>query len=395
MNTRHFDVIVIGGGPAGSAAARTAAGAGLTVCVVDKCVFPRDKLCGGLLTLRSRNIFEKVFGASWDPVIEVVSRDVSFYHKNRLLNSVEDHRDLYFTSRRDFDDYLLRLAEKAGAHLLLGNAVRGIHTGEQKVFLEDSPALTYKYLVGADGVNSMVARALFGKSFSKATIAFGMETEVPVGDRHERIAAPEVHLGAVRWGYGWVFPKKDVLTAGVAGLHRKNPDLKAQFLDFLRMRFGEIPKARIRGHYIPFGEYRKEPGNGNVLLCGDAAGLVDPITGEGIAFAMKSGYFSALSIAEAVKNGAPATALKLYRKRYAEISSALDHAKLLRALIFPEAAQRIFLSALPGTRTVPRKHMDLLAGEIEYDQYTRFLAGKLGKAALKQLLPLKSLLRKQ
>ncbi|PIV88142.1 MAG: geranylgeranyl reductase, partial [Hydrogenophilales bacterium CG17_big_fil_post_rev_8_21_14_2_50_63_12] len=83
------------------------------------------------------------------------------------------------------------------------------------------------------------------------------------------------------------------------GLHAKNPALKKVFHGFLAARFGSVPEGRIKGHYLPFGDYRKVPGRRNVLLCGDAAGLVDPITGEGIAFAMLSGLYAAEAIIEA------------------------------------------------------------------------------------------------
>ncbi len=316
MKSNHFDVIIVGGGPAGSAASFTLANSGISVCVVDRYTFPRDKLCGGLLTLRSKKIFDEIFGISWDPVIDMVSRGVRFYYKSNLLNSVEDYKDLYFTTRYNFDNYLLRQSEKAGTNLFLGNAVKSINIKDNSIALGNGTLLTYDYLIGADGVNSIVARTLFGKSFDKSTIAYALEIEIPINDKYKRIDDPEIYFGVVRWGYGWVFPKKDTLTTGIGGLHEKNEDIKKEFLDFLKMRFGEVPEVKIKGNYLPFGNYREQPGGNNILLCGDAAGLVDPITGEGIAFAMQSGHFAALSIIDVLKKNTSMTVLDLYIEKY-------------------------------------------------------------------------------
>jgi geranylgeranyl reductase family protein len=382
--------VIVGGGPAGSAAARTLSSAGISACIIDKYTFPREKLCGGLLTLRSKKIYDEVFDISWDPVIEAVSRGVALYYHDRLLHVVEDYKDLHFTYRYNFDNFLLRQAERQGAKLFLGDAVRGINSGDSTVTLGDGTLLTYKYLIGADGINSIVAKTLFKKPFDQETMAFGLEMEVPMSADHQRIHDPEIYFGVVRWGYGWVFPKKDSLTVGMGGSYKKNQNIKTEFLNFLKMRFGNVPEAEIKGHYIPFGDYRMQPGKNNIFLCGDAAGLVDPITGEGIAFAMQSGYLAGLSIVESFRKPGSATAFNLYREKYKKITSVLVRAKILRNLIFPKVTQRIFVSLLSKTTSVPRKHMDLMAGDIEYGEYAHFILSKICKAILKRAVTFKS-----
>jgi len=368
MPEHKFQVAVIGGGPAGSSAAYTLARSGVKVCVIDRSVFPRDKLCGGLLTIRSKKTFQTIFKTDWAPAIQTVSRGARFYFKQKLLNHLADYQDLYFTCRRDYDAFLLQLARKSGATVYAGVPVRTIEIKKSLLTLSDGSSIHYDFLIGADGVNSMVAKLIFGESFSRDTVGFGLEMEVPVSSDIPAISDPEIYFGLLDWGYGWVFPKKNTLTAGVGGLLRKNPKMREDFNNFLTQRFGRLPPAKVRGHFIPFGDFRKTPGQGNVLLCGDAAGLVEPITGEGIAFAMLSGYHAAEGVKEALSVDRPASALEFYVKRYATIRESFQQANHLRYLLFPKWCQYLFAQALPHSKSIPRRHLDLMADELSYGE---------------------------
>jgi geranylgeranyl reductase family protein len=381
---RHHMVLIIGGGPAGASAAHTLASHGMDAALIDKAVFPRDKLCGGLLTLRSRKIYSRIFAAAWEPVVDFTAHGVKFFHRASLLNEVADSSELYFTRRLDFDHYLLGQAIARGATAYLGDAVVTLDVRERTCRLRSGTELTFDYLVGADGVNSLVAKNLFGKAFDHDSIAFALEMEVDRKQFPQAFSDPEIVFGLARWGYGWVFPKKDTLTVGIGGLHAKNPELKKMFLAFLAARFGRIPAGRIKGHYLPFGDYRKVPGRGNVLLCGDAAGLVEPITGEGIAFAMQSGLYAAEAIIEAAASGRDA--LPCYQRRYRKITRDFDHANRLRYLLFPKASERLFLKVLPASKTLPRKHLELMADKLQYDDYFRYLMFRALKALAKRAL---------
>ena len=249
----HFTAIVVGGGPAGSAAAQTLVAHGIETCIIDKCEFPRDKLCGGLLTLRSKKIFENVFHQKWDEVIDRTCHGVKFFYKNKLLSEVTNYSSLFFTQRFAFDNFLLGIARNCGANALLNTTVKAINVGANSVDFADGTAMTYEYLVGADGINSAVARSLFGTAYNPNTVGFGLEVDVPEEEVPNSPLAPEIHFGAARWGYGWVFPKKGAATLGLGGLHKCNSDLKYQFRDFLKARCEHLPNARVRGHFLPFG----------------------------------------------------------------------------------------------------------------------------------------------
>ena len=142
----YFDVVVVGGGPSGSSAAITAVRAGLKVCVIDKQIFPREKLCGGLVTPRSKAIFETVFGNRWRDELFRESSEVAFVAGNENLAIQSGYKKLYFTMRRDFDFFLLNLAKEAGAQLLLGVSIESVNSLTNTLEISTGDKLSFKIL---------------------------------------------------------------------------------------------------------------------------------------------------------------------------------------------------------------------------------------------------------
>lgn len=384
MNTRKHDVAIVGGGPAGAAAAITLARRGLRVVVLDREIFPRAKLCGGLLTLRSRRIFDAVFGsAHWDKLVEGTAYGARFYHGTEPLTSVEHRQPLALTNRRDFDAGLLHLAKRAGAESRQGVQVRGVefpNSTDLRLRLSNGEEeITARAVVGADGVSSAVARSLFGRAFRRRDLALAVEMEIPLdwpSPRNQAIRRPAIHFGVVGWGYGWRFPKRNGTTVGIGGLWRKNPDMTGQFRQFLLEWYGEVPPFPIQGHYLPAGNFRLRPGRGPILLAGDAAGLVDPITGEGIALAMESGAMAGRAAADALAAGKPHTALARYRREYRTIAQSLLAARLLKLFVQPDWGQRFLCQKLKGNsgEWLVHRFMDLMAGDVGYGRFAGVLA---------------------
>ena len=381
----HYTVVIAGGGPAGSAAAYTLARQGIQVCLIDKAIFPREKLCGGLLTLRSKKIFHEIFDADWDKAYNFKTGGIHFLTRDGYLNGTEQYRDFYFTHRLSFDDYLLGLARDAGATIKEGEGLFCLSPEKNSCALRSGEELTYDYLIGADGVNSVVAKTLFGESFRKEKITFALELDVDKVDVKRDVLYPEIYFDCMKWGYGWVFPKADSLTVGVGGLLRLNPDMKSDMARFCTEITGKAYPGKVKGHYIPGGDYRKKPGRENILLAGDAAGFVEPVSGEGIAYAMQSGYLAAQAVFECIKTGNPKTALGIYRKKSRVITRDIQTAKLLRVLLFSPLLHKWFIRVLPKTHSLVHKHIELLSDEISYTDYTRFIFYKAGEALFRKV----------
>ncbi len=256
--------------------------------------------------------------------------------------------------RLDFDHYLLGLARDAGATLKLGDAVGKIDLERQTVTLRSGQEIAFGFLIGADGVNSVVAKTLYGRSFDPAQIAFALEAEVPRDRLPHQGDRVEFDFSAARWGYGWVFPKQSTVTIGIGGLHRLNPDLRRR-LDLYFQRKGlDAGDFKVKGQYLPGGDYRRVPGRSNVLLCGDAAGAVDPISGEGIPYAMQTGAAAGRAIALALSQPAGRSALSIYCDEYNNVIAELRRGKVWRWLVYPRVVERLFAWAFRAERVRKR-----------------------------------------
>jgi geranylgeranyl reductase family protein len=371
-----FDVIVIGAGPGGSASAYLLARAGMRVALIDKAAFPRDKLCGGMLSERTEKVYKSIFGDSWQDAYEFSSSDVDFFYKARLLNEVRNYRRMYFTMRSNFDHRLAALAAAKGAVLMENTRAVSLEQRTGSVRLASGTAINGDFIIGADGATGMVAQSL-GMSRSKQHQAAGLEIEFPRQGARAGLDRPEFHFGVLRWGYGWVFPKKETLTIGIAGLVRKNPGLKNSFRIFLERICSRVPDIKWKAHPIPFCNLLLRPGRGNILLVGDAAGFVEPVTGEGIAFAMQSALHAAHAVLDAAGSGKPESALKNYQNRYDTLARHLTLANRMRFLVFSSLSEKLFAKAIAKSKSLIHRYMDLAAGEMDYAAYAKFLIKKM------------------
>ncbi|EAQ23668.1 geranylgeranyl reductase family protein [Roseovarius sp. 217] len=381
---QRFDVIVVGAGPAGASAAYAATRAGLRVALIDRKSFPREKLCGGLITGRARRHYAEIFGHAMPFEPQDCKTTVDFWFRGRPMGLIKDAPALYTTMRWDMDAMLCGQALGAGAQDFTGQAVAEIDHDARTVMLKGGAVLDYGVLIGADGVHSQVARALFGQPFDRQRIGFGLEIEAR-GAPSDPAAPIRIDLAAAQWGYGWVFPKRCSTTVGVGGLLSENPDMKRAMADYCAVLGLASEEASVKGQFLPFGDFRPIPGQGAVLLVGDAAGLVDPITGEGIGYAMQSGQLAAKAAIAALGAGRPQTALSHYRRALRPVHRALHMARLIRPVIFLPALEPGFARAFQRSSTLRHDYLRLMAGEVEYGQILARLVLRLPRLGIMAL----------
>lgn len=312
---RTCDLFVVGAGPAGATAARIAAEAGLSVVLIDRHRFPRDKVCGGLFSRRAQRVLGCELPSS---LVHASPRGI------RLVNE-RGHEILalargpvgQMVSRREFDAYLLECAVSAGARFYSETMIGGLSGGPGGRVSVETTAGTWDagHVIGADGAFSTTGLlAGIRRGWSDWEHGFGLSLAVPTGAAGtEQIGdVVELHLQPVFCGLGWVFPLRSGVTIGLAGLAVERYQVALQFDRFLRFVLGRLrlpaPQARPRAWYLPAGGRCRRIARGRVLLVGDAAGLVDPLAGEGLHAALTSGRLAAQAVVSATASPAGADA---------------------------------------------------------------------------------------
>jgi geranylgeranyl reductase family protein len=290
----RFDVLVAGAGPAGSVTAYRLARAGARVLLADRARFPRDKPCGGGVTLRAL----RELPIDIEPVVEeVVDRfEVRLEYRRRFVRGGDGPLCL-LTQRRRLDAHLAAEAAAAGAEFRDGVKVDEIELDDDGVTATvGGDRVRAKVLVGADGANGVTARAL-GLDGREIGVALEGNCGYDRVDRDRYAGRLVLEVGIVPGGYGWAFPKGDHVNFGIGGWEREGPRLR----DHLRrlcaahgVDVGEL--SDLRGFRLPMRRPDSGLVRGRALLVGDAAGLVDPLSGDGMYEAFVSARLASQAI---------------------------------------------------------------------------------------------------
>jgi len=309
-----YDVVIVGAGPAGSTAAKFLSEDGFKVFLIDKDRFPRDKPCGGGLPIRVLKRFKYI---RENDLIESYLFG-GFVHSPSLKYKVQVQKDepvLAMVLRKKFDFGLVKLAIDNGAVFSDGKTVKDVKISKNKVevIFGDGTGVDSQVVIGADGVRSIVSKKL-GLHQGRNRFSICVFQEYNVGEEtldrffgENRCGHIHTRVGGIA-GYGWVFPKKQHLNIGIGqrGQHR----IKTNLLDVYKNYIKTLEKQRIipenlglgryMGGSIPGAPLEKTYANRGVVI-GDAAGLVNPMSGEGIHYAMYSAEIAAQVITESLE----------------------------------------------------------------------------------------------
>ena len=294
---KTYDAIVAGAGPAGSTAARILAREGASVLLLDRARFPRDKPCGGGVTLRAAGCQD----LDLSPVVERIVTGARF---SLRLGETFDRRYeeplAYMTQRRRLDAFLVEAAVAAGATFQDGEPVRAVEvspnggSGSGVTVRTERGSYSARALIGADGANGVVGRDTGTRPETEAAVALEGNVPYPDGVPERWREFVGLDVGGLAGGYGWVFPKGDHLNVGVGAWKYAAFTLRPK-LAGLCARYGFDPYGLegLRGHHLPVRVPGSTIARGPVAVVGDAAGLVDPLSGEGIHMAFMSGRLAA------------------------------------------------------------------------------------------------------
>jgi geranylgeranyl reductase family protein len=279
-----FDVVVVGAGPAGSAAAAAAAAGGASVALLDRSAFPRYKTCGGGLIGPSLAALPPGF-----PVRATIRRASFTLAGERPTTRSSGDPIIQTATRAELDDWLAGQAVRAGADFHSPCAVRSVEVGPDEVVLTtDAGPISARVVVAADGASGRLSR-LIGVTTSQVDL--GLEVELEAGPT-AAAWTDRIHLdwGPIPGSYAWVFPKGDILTVGVIAGRGRPEDTRRYLADFLAQQgLTGLRVVEESGHLTRCRAPDSPVANGRLLAVGDAAGLLEPWTREGISFALRSG----------------------------------------------------------------------------------------------------------
>lgn len=375
---RIKDVIVVGGGPSGSTAARRLALFGRDVILLEKASFPRYKSCGGAVTEGVKLLVDFDLG----PAIErTVSRVVFSYRQvGALPIKVQEGLSFSMVMRSEFDSFLLDKAKEAGAEVVGDQRVVDLTATPRGVRVKTHSGMVIdgSLCIGADGATSRVARLAGIGPQMVLGVGLSAELRLPEDGSVPVEEVVRMDFGGVSSGYRWIFPKKTGYSIGVCTKDLGEKQLKDNLSEYIVTSriLNNCTVEMIKAHPIPFFGPGRVCQSGRVLLVGDAAGLTDPLTGEGILPAIKSAIVAAECVDGFLKGG---VSLSSYSERIGEeIIKDYRYAAGMAGLFF----RYPWLSYLGGvgSHKVGRLLADVMMGKGTYEKaFEKLRASRYGK----------------
>jgi len=312
-----YDVVIVGGGPAGSTAGKYLAENGISTIIIDKEKFPREKVCAGGLIFHTFTNFPHII-----PYIENFNYSVSVYSpslKNKLDLSSKSKNDPLMAmtpNRKEFDYNLIKLAKNSGCNLLEETKAEKVEIKENSAItiLKNGEKITSKIVIGADSVHSIVNQVPgLQNKWNTEDLGLAVEESIFLGKKtmdeyftKNRRVHLFLHYRNLP-GYAWVFPRKESVSIGIGTLINYGKIIKKNFFHLIEdlKRLNVIPREceskKIRGALVPLAKPFKKCYSDRTLLIGDAGGFVSATTGEGIYYSMSSAKTAAETCIQALK----------------------------------------------------------------------------------------------
>ena len=368
-----FDCIVVGAGPAGGSAAYHLAKAGHSVLVLDKANFPRDKSCGGGVSPAIAQWFDFDFA----PVVQNHVSQVKYTFKmgDPAEVELEGVTPMWMVQRAQFDNFLIEQATGKGVEFKSGVEVTGATlNGETWQVQTSDGTFEGKYLIAADGVNSTVAK-LIGMENGSTIAAASLHVPGEVSDRRSKTAFFD--FGSLKNGFMWCFPKADGYSFSAAYVRNpkgKPDELKKQLTKYAGLFDLDASQGEYKEHPLNLWDKERTLHSDRALLAGEAAGMVDPLIGEGIRPAMYTGVRAAGAVIGAL--GGDANALAGYSESVnQEWGGNLSKADFLAGLFYkaPKIAYKVGVKRPTAGQLMGK----ILCGELSYSQVAEKATKKL------------------
>jgi geranylgeranyl reductase family protein len=375
----NYDVIVVGGGPGGSTAARECAKKGLKTLIIDKEKFPREKLCGGAFSEHARLLLDYKI-PDWISKSDVFGARV-FFGQNEIVARKKD-RIAVLLYREDLDSFMLDKAMEEGAEFKNEKLLNLEVTFNFVKIFTNKNEYHCKFLIGADGANSRVSNFVRAKMKSDE-YAIALAARIDKNFFDEPLI--ELYFGQVYMGYAWIFPLGDKTSVGVGALASKSSGIKNEFFKFLKTK-NVKEKINFKGHMIPAGGFDRELVSDRILLVGDAAGFVDSFYGEGIAFAIHSAKIASKVVSESLeKDTFSKKSLSIYKSRCnhefgTDLKYSLYFTKLMHK--YPN----IFLDMFTASPKIVEKYLDIPLKKMEYRNYLYWMILHLPAYKIRKLI---------
>ena len=373
-----YDLIIIGGGPAGSAAGRLAGNKGLDTLLIEKEIFPRYKPCGGAFSERAMSYLD------FDIPQYIHERNIlgaRVHFRDNFIEKLKEYRIATLVTRSVLDDYLLSKAKETGIEIKMGK--KAISFREDREYVEvytNREVYKARFVILAEGAQGNLKNQIRKKDRKNE---YGICMVAEIEEENKKIDryiynSIEIYFGIVNRGYGWIFPHEKYFSVGIGGLASYITNPRGAMIKFLNLH-GFTGKYKLKGHLLPVGGIERKIISSRVVLSGDAAGFVDSFYGEGIAYAIRSGQIAVEVISRILNNGVGSLS------DYASFCRSEFGENLKYSLILSRMMHRfpgIFFKIFTSCEEVLDTYLEVLASKRTYRSYIKWLIPRVPKYLL-------------